>query len=87
LKNDEHKEVNTMKLLTKELRAKAKLPPHYSQEHVEDPMVWCKYFTPDANWTWYATEGSPVDEDGIIIQPGEDTVEVGFLFFGYVRGA
>ena len=43
-----------MKLLTKEIRDK--LPPLYSQEKVEDPMVWVKFFTPDSNWTWYATE-------------------------------
>lgn len=43
-----------MKLLTKELRKK--LPKLYSQEKVEDPIVWVKYFTPWTYWTWYATE-------------------------------
>ena len=33
-----------MKLLTQELRRK--LPPLYSQEHVKDPMVICKFFHP-----------------------------------------
>jgi hypothetical protein len=32
------------------------LPPLYSQEHEEDPLVICKFFTPDSNWTWYAYE-------------------------------
>ncbi len=32
------------------------LPPLYSQEHKEDPLVICKFFTPDSNWTWYAIE-------------------------------
>jgi hypothetical protein len=73
-----------MKLLTNAIRKK--LPALYSQEQVEDPTVWVKFFTPDVSWTWYATEGSPVDANGIMIQPGEDKVEVGFLFFGYVRG-
>jgi hypothetical protein len=41
-------------LLTKELRAK--LPALYSQENVSDPMVMVKFFTPDANWTWYGIE-------------------------------
>jgi len=41
-------------LLTKELREK--LPPLYSQENVKDPMVLVKFFTPDANWTWYGIE-------------------------------
>ena|SRR5258708_4427972 len=43
-----------MKLLTQELRRQ--LPPLYSQEHVKDPIVVCKFFTPDSNWTWYAYE-------------------------------
>ena len=73
-----------MKLLTKQLRSK--LPPLYSQEQVEDPMVYVKFFTPDSHWTWFATEGSPVDKNGIMIQPGEDTAAVDFLFFGYVKG-
>src|SRR6266540_7178120 len=43
-----------MKLLTMELLSK--LPPLYSQEQVEDPMVICKFFYPDFSWTWYAIE-------------------------------
>lgn len=43
-----------MELLTKELLAK--LPPLYSQENESDPMVICKFFYPDFNWTWYAIE-------------------------------
>jgi len=43
-----------MKLLTKEIRGK--LPPLYSQEKVEDPIVQVKFFTPDSNWTWYGIE-------------------------------
>ena len=43
-----------MKLLTNELRAK--LPPLYSTEKDEDPTAVAKFFTPDSNWTWYATE-------------------------------
>jgi len=59
-----------MRLLTPEVRAS--LPPLYSQEHVADPIVHCKFFTPDSSWTWYATEGS---EDG-----------ADFRFFGLVCG-
>ena len=40
--------------MTIELREK--LPPLYSQEHEEDPLVICTFFTPDSNWTWYALE-------------------------------
>ncbi|MBA7500043.1 hypothetical protein ES704_02796 [subsurface metagenome] len=43
-----------MKLLTKKIRGK--LPPLYSQEKVQDPIVQVKFFTPDSNWTWYGIE-------------------------------
>jgi len=48
-----------MELLTKELREQ--LPPLYSQEHEADPLVICKFFTPDSTWTWYAFEFDGVD--------------------------
>jgi hypothetical protein len=57
-------------LLPDELRKS--LPPLRSQENVKDPIVHIKFFTPDSNWTWYVTEGSPEGED--------------FIFFGYVTG-
>jgi hypothetical protein len=59
-----------MKLLTAELRAQ--LPPLYSQEKTEDPTVHAKFFCPWSNWTWFATEGEPDEED--------------FRLFGYVCG-
>jgi hypothetical protein len=43
-----------MKLLTNELRQK--LPPLYSAENEANPLVVCKFFTPDSSWTWYAIE-------------------------------
>ena len=43
-----------MQLLTDELREQ--LPPLYSQENTKDPIVICKFFTPDSQWTWYALE-------------------------------
>ena len=60
-----------MKLLTDEL--KKTLPAIRAQEHVEDPIVYLKFFTPDSNWTWYVTEGEPTE--------GGD-----YLFFGFVIG-
>ena len=49
-----------MKLLTKANR-KA-LPPLYSQEDkCAEAVAVVKLFTPDANWTWYATEFDGVD--------------------------
>jgi hypothetical protein len=70
-----------VKLLTKDLLKK--LPALYSQENTPDPMVVCKFFTPDAGWTWYAIEGSPVDENGFY---DTDKEKVDFLFFGLVAG-
>lgn len=62
-----------MKLLTKEILKK--LPPLYTNESKkpEDVPVVVKFFTPWANWTWYATEGE-VQEDGDV------------MFFGLVDG-
>jgi hypothetical protein len=59
-----------MELLTAALRAS--LPRLYSQEGNPDPTVHLKFFTPDSDWTWFATEGEPQGDD--------------FLFFGYVCG-
>jgi hypothetical protein len=59
-----------MELLPDELRQS--LPPLYAQEGVKNPIVHIKFFTPDSNWTWYATEGSTEGSD--------------FIFFGYVIG-
>jgi len=28
----------------------------YSTEHDSDPVLQAKFFTPDSNWTWYASE-------------------------------
>jgi len=44
----------SQKLLTEDIRKK--IPPLYSQENVEDPIVHVKFFTPWTQWTWYATE-------------------------------
>jgi hypothetical protein len=65
-----HKGGNTMELLPQEVREK--LPPLYAQEGNPEHTVHVKFFTPDANWTWYATEGGPEGDD--------------FIFFGYVIG-
>jgi hypothetical protein len=59
-----------MKLLTAELRGQ--LPPLYAQEKIQDPIVHVKFFCPWNNWTWFATEGEPDEED--------------FRFFGCVFG-
>jgi len=44
-----------MKLLTEEI--KKKLPPLYAQDGKDGKAIaYVKFFTPDSNWTWYATE-------------------------------
>src|SRR5512140_3034422 len=35
---------------------RSQLPPLYSTERTPEPLVIVKYFTPDAGWTWLATE-------------------------------
>jgi len=44
-----------MELMTDAIRHA--LPPLYSQESLGgDATAYVKYFTPDSNWTWFATE-------------------------------
>jgi Protein of unknown function (DUF2958) len=62
---------------------KERMPALYSQEQERDPLVVLKYFDPVGSWTWYATEGSPVDEDGYM---DTNKPKVDYLFFGLVVG-
>jgi len=62
---------------------KEKMPALSSQDNELDPLVVCKFFDPVGSWTWYATEGSPVDEDGYV---DTDKDKVDYLFFGLVVG-
>ena len=57
-----------MKLLNDELIKI--LPPLYSTENIKDPLIQCKFFTPDSSWTWYVLEYDKENE----------------IFFGYVCG-
>lgn len=69
-------------LLTKELRKK--LPHLYANEDKGlDALALIHFFTPDSNWDWYASEGSPVDENGYY---DTDKEKIDFLFFGLVKG-
>ena len=47
-----------------------RLPSLGSTADQEDPIVQVKFFTPDAQWSWYTLEYDPVAE----------------IFFGYVEG-
>ena len=62
-----------MKLLTKAIIKK--IPALYATENqkAEEKKIVVKFFTPDAQWTWYVLEGSE-QEDG------------DWRFFGYVKG-
>ena len=69
-------------LLTDEIRAR--LPKLYENEAMGlRALAQVKFFTPDSDWTWYASEGAPVDEDGLF---DTDKKKVDFLFFGLVSG-
>jgi hypothetical protein len=60
------------------------LPPLYSgEEKGLEAQALVKFFTPDSNWSWYASEGSPVDEDGYF---DTDKPKVDYVFFGLVAG-
>ena len=80
--NKENKERGESGLLDAETRAK--LPELYSNEEKGlDALAQVKFFTPDGGWSWYASEGSYVDEDGYC---DTDKPKVDFIFFGLVSG-
>ena len=62
---------------------KERMPALYSQEQETDPLVVCKFCDPVGSWTWYAYEGSPVDEDGYY---DTNKPKVDYVFFGLVVG-
>jgi Protein of unknown function (DUF2958) len=64
-----------MNLLTDEI--KHQLPPLYGTEQTPDPTAWVKFFTPDASWTWYATEFDGEDTFFGLVQ-GQDE-ELGYF--------
>ena len=80
--NKENKERGESGLLDAETRVK--LPELYSNEEQGlDALAQVKFFTPDGGWSWYASEGSYVDEDGYY---NTDKPKVDFIFFGLVSG-
>ena len=62
-----------------------KLPPLYSQEDNPDPMVVCKFFTPDEQ----AGRGMPPKGHRLMSIGYDDTdkEKVDYIFFGLVSGA
>jgi hypothetical protein len=67
-----------MKLLTQEI--KKSLPPLYSTDgQGGEAIARVKFFTPDSNWTWYATEFDGNDTffglvDGTFLEKGYFTL-------------
>jgi len=62
-----------MMLMTKEIKNKMPKLRTFEMTVAKEIPIAVKFFTPDSNWTWYATEGEE-QEDG------------DWLFFGYVDG-
>ena len=69
--------IRGMKLLTAEL--KKRLPPLHGQEsRGGQAIAYVKWFTPDSSWTWYVTEGDPIqDPTGRVVD---------YTLFGLVDG-
>lgn len=69
-----------MMLMTKAI-AKT-IPPLYSQDGKgRQAVARAKFFTPWANWTWYATE-MDIDQDrcfGLVVSPQCPTGELGYF--------
>jgi hypothetical protein len=73
-----------MKLLTKAIRDR--LPPIGGTEGLvhSKMMVRCKFFTPDANWTWYVTEFDGEDMFFGLVSGFE--VEMGYFSLAELEG-
>ena len=66
---------------------RATLPPLYAQEHVADPIVHVKWFTPDAGWTWYLLEWDGEDLCfGWVVGPEAELGYFSLAEIGAVRG-
>lgn len=52
-----------MKLMTKEIEKAFAKQGDTSQMEADDVKIICKFFTPDANATWYVFDRNPDDND------------------------
>jgi hypothetical protein len=75
-----------MKLLTK--ANLAALPALYANDgkNAEDVPVPVKFFTPDSNWTWYATEYDPAEGRFFGLVCGHES-ELGYFMLAELEGA
>ena len=61
------------------------LPALYTQEHVTDPLVRAKFYTPDSGWTWYAIKFDGVDTLlGLVVG---QAVALGYFSLAELRAA
>lgn len=68
-----------MELIPQEI--KELIPKLYETEEQNDPIVYIKLFTPDANWSWFVTELS-INMDtcfGLVISPFVENGELGYF--------
>lgn len=65
-----------MKLMPK--KVEKTVPALYANEAVADPIVRVKFFTPDANWTWFVTEYDPEERLCFGLVEGIET-ELGYF--------
>jgi len=74
-----------MKLLTKELETRfAQLGRQEGKG--EEAVVIAKFFTPDSNWTWFATEYDPSSREFFGLVAGLD-VELGYFSLDELESA
>ena len=74
-----------MKFLT--AKNLADLPPLYTHENTpaDQVPVAVKFFTPDSNWTWYATEYDPAEGRFFGLVCGHET-ELGYFSRAELEG-
>ncbi|HIE38844.1 MAG TPA: DUF2958 domain-containing protein [Anaerolineae bacterium] len=58
------------------------IPPLYTTEGEDDPLVVIKLFTPDSNWTWYVIESDGDTCFGLVCG---HAVEMGYFALSELR--
>ena len=63
------------------------LPPLYAQDELGDEAIaYVKFFTPDSNWSWFASEYDPKERMFFGLVIGMET-ELGYFSFDELQGA
>ncbi len=83
-----------MTLLTRDVART--IPPLYSQDDEDDPMLVTKFFLPGTRWSWFVIEGAMAHPRGCgwgeacdhrSLASWFEHEENDAIFFGYVHGA